>query len=82
MLVFVPTRIYDDFPKFLEAIAQSGEKMTMGRWGCSPGRLDIREVLARSYSTSSYFSNLADKFTLTYDIERIDEGFSVGKKML
>ena len=54
--------------------------MTVGRWGCLPGRLDIRVVLARSYSTFSYFSNPVNEFPLTYDIEQIDEGFSVGGK--
>jgi hypothetical protein len=48
------------------------------KWRSLLGRLDVREVLARSYSTSSYFSNPVNEFPFTYDIERIDEGFSVG----
>ena len=40
------------------------------------GRVDAREALAGSYSSSSYFSNPVNEFSVTYLIELI-EGFSV-----
>jgi hypothetical protein len=57
--------------------------MVVGRWRSVQGRPGGREALERihrSYSSSSYFSNHMNKFPLTYDIELIDDGFTVGSE--